>query len=48
VVCAEFDVAPEEALQDAEGFVRELATHGILLVSDKPLAGPDNSTKGTR
>jgi len=38
VVCAEYDVAPEEALLDAESFVRELATHGILLVSDQPIA----------
>jgi len=38
VVCTEFDVAPEEALQDAESFVRELAAHGILLVSDRPIA----------
>jgi hypothetical protein len=38
VVCGDFDVAPEEALQDAESFVRELAAHGILLVSDQPIA----------
>ena len=37
VVCAEFEVAPGEALQDAETFVRELAAHGILLVSDQPI-----------
>jgi hypothetical protein len=36
-VCAEFDVTPEEALKDAESFVRELAGHGILLVSDHPI-----------
>jgi hypothetical protein len=36
-VCAEFDVAPEEALKDAESFVRELAGHGILILSDRPL-----------
>ena len=36
-VCAEFDVAPEEALKDAESFVRELAGHGILIVSETPL-----------
>ena len=37
-VCAEFDVDPAEALKDAESFVRELAEHGILLVSEKPVA----------
>jgi len=36
-VCAEFDVTPEEALKDAETFVRELAGHGILSVSDHPI-----------
>ena len=38
VVCAEFDVAPEAALQDAEEFVKELAGHGILLVSEQPIS----------
>jgi len=38
-ICAEFDVAADEALQDAEAFVRDLATHGILFVSDRPI-GP--------
>jgi hypothetical protein len=36
-VCSEFDVTPEEALKDAENFVRELAGHGILLLSDRPI-----------
>jgi hypothetical protein len=35
-ICPEFDVQPEEALKDAESFVKELATHGILLLSDRP------------
>jgi hypothetical protein len=38
-ICAEFDVTPEEALKDAESFVRELAGHGILLVADRPIEG---------
>lgn len=37
VVCADFDVAPEVAMEDAEAFVKELAGHGILLVSDQPI-----------
>jgi predicted RecB family endonuclease len=37
-VCAEFDVEPAEALKDAETFVRELAAHEILLLSDLPIA----------
>jgi hypothetical protein len=36
-ICAEFDVAPEEAYLDAEIFVDELAGHGILIVSDCPV-----------
>jgi len=38
VVCGDFDVAPEVAMEDAEAFVRELAGHGILLVSDQPFS----------
>jgi len=37
-VCTEFEVAPEEALSDAASFVQELASHGILLVSDQPIS----------
>ena len=36
-VCPAFDVTPEEAMKDAESFVRELATHGILKVSQEPI-----------
>ena len=36
-VCAAFDVTPEQALKDAESFVRELAEHGILILSENPL-----------
>ena len=38
-VCREFEVAPEVAYRDAEDLVNELAVHGILLVSDQPIAG---------
>ena len=37
-VCAEFDVTPEEAMRDAAALVAELGNHGILLVSDTPIA----------
>ena len=37
-ICVEYDVEPAEALQDAEAFVEELARHGILHVSDRPIA----------
>ena len=38
-ICPKFDVEPEEAVKDAESFVRELASHGILVVSDQPIGG---------
>jgi hypothetical protein len=37
-VCSEYEVAPEEALRDAEELVRDLAARGILRVSDQPIA----------
>ncbi len=37
-ICRQFDVAPERALPGADRFVDELSQHGILLVSDRPLA----------
>lgn len=37
-VCAEFDVPVEQATADAQDFVSELAEHGILVVSDRPLS----------
>jgi hypothetical protein len=36
-LCAEFDVAPEVARQDAETFIHELTEHGIMRVSDQPI-----------
>lgn len=39
-VCEEFDIDPDQAQADAEQFVSELSQHGILLVSDRPLADP--------
>jgi len=35
-ICSEFDVEPSEALQDAETLARDLASHGILQISDEP------------
>jgi hypothetical protein len=37
-ICEQFDVDPEQAQADAEQFVAELSAHGILLVSNQPLA----------
>jgi len=35
-LCVEFEVTPETARHDAETFIEELASHGILLLSDRP------------
>jgi len=36
-ICTEFDVEPAEALSDAETLARELASHGIIQISEKPI-----------
>lgn len=36
-VCAEYDVDRAMALKDAEEFVQDLASDGILVVSDQPI-----------
>ena len=37
-ICTQYDITPEIALKDAEGLVEELAEHGLVLLSDKPIA----------
>jgi hypothetical protein len=37
-ICPAFDVTEERAQSGADRFVDELSQHGILLVSDRPLA----------
>jgi hypothetical protein len=44
-ICAQYDIAPEVALQDAKALVEDLAGHGILLLSDQPLAPSHGSRK---
>jgi len=44
-VCLQYAVERDEALHDAEAFVRELAEHGIMLVSDQPIAAPAIASK---
>lgn len=36
-ICAEFEVEPGVALQDAETLARELASHEIMQVSEEPI-----------
>ena len=53
-IYAEFEVDSEAALKDAESFVNNLASHGILVVSGDPISartaqrGPDELDAGTR
>ena len=46
-ICAEFEVEPSEALQDAETLARELASHEILQISEEPIP-PRNPAGGSR
>jgi hypothetical protein len=39
-ICTEFEVKPEDAVRDAEELAENLAKHGILLISDHPIANP--------
>ncbi len=43
-VCSEFDVDPETAYADAEDLCRRLAQHGILILSEQPIAPVEQST----
>jgi hypothetical protein len=44
-VCSEFEVDTETAHRDVERFVEELSQHGILQVSETPIAEPATSPK---
>ena len=46
-ICAQYDITPEVALKDAEALVEDLAGHGILLLSDQPLAQSTRSQRVT-
>lgn len=39
-ICAAYEVGPEEALRDAGEVARDLARHGILVLSEAPMGGP--------
>jgi hypothetical protein len=40
-VCSVFEVDPQVAQADAEELVRQLAQHGLLIVSDRPIEPGD-------
>jgi hypothetical protein len=37
-VCEDYDIDPAQAQADAEQFVADLSSHGILIVSDNPIS----------
>lgn len=39
-ICSSYEVDHPTALRDAEDFVRALAAHGVLLVSERPIDAP--------
>jgi len=43
-ICSEFEVDPAQAERDVEQFVSELSEHGILLVSEPPIANSPASS----
>jgi hypothetical protein len=43
-ICSEFEVEPEQAIRDAEALAEDLARHGILLISEKPISTTRNLT----
>jgi len=45
-ICAQYDITPEAALKDAEVFVEQLAEHGLLLLSEEPIAQSTSSPRG--
>jgi hypothetical protein len=47
-ICSEFEVTQEEALRDAEAMAEDLAKHGILLISEEPIAKPAAAVQETR
>jgi hypothetical protein len=47
-ICAEYSVDRAEALKDAEEFVQDLASDGILIVSDKPIVNPPDGDERSR
>jgi hypothetical protein len=41
-ICTEFEIEPGEALRDAETLARDLASYGILQISEEPIVRGDS------
>jgi hypothetical protein len=44
-VWEQFEVNEADAMRDAEEFVAQLSSHGILMVSDEPIVNPMGSAR---
>lgn len=44
-ICTQYDITLDVALKEAEALVEDLAAHGIVLLSDQPIAGSSRSLK---
>jgi hypothetical protein len=44
-ICPEFEVQPEDAIRDAQTLAEDLAQHGILLISEEPIASPNQAAQ---
>jgi len=47
-VCSQFDVTQEIALKDAEVLVGQLAAHGLMLLSDRPIPPASDTARVNR
>ena len=45
-ICSDFEVDREVAVQDAQELAEDLAKHGILLISEQPIAQPNPPLRG--
>ena len=47
-ICKQYDVPPDVAMRDAETLVEQLASHGVLVLSDEPFHPSGRPPEGTR
>jgi hypothetical protein len=47
-ICEQFDIDPAQAQADAEHFVNELSSHGILVMSDQPFSNQPSAPEESR
>lgn len=47
-ICKQYDVPVDIAMRDAENLVEQLASHGVLVLSEKPIVSSVSSPEETR